>query len=215
MTRLVAFGVVLITVLVSGAAAGLCNGRWGGSRTVQSAVLRLDRVPLSLGADWDVQETKLSEREVAIAEIEGYISRRYIHRRTGMIVSVMLLCGRPGPVSVHTPEACYSGAGYVMASSAKAYTAPTGSRGQFQVRDFRKNNIAAPTLMRVFLSWGHKGKWSVPANPRLTFAGKPYLYKLYVVREMARANEPIEQDPATEVINNLIPQLQEKLFSDN
>ena len=83
------------------------------------------------------------------------------------------------------------------------------------MRDFRKSNVATPTLLRVFLSWGHKGVWSVPANPRFTFGGKSYLYKLYVVREMAKADEPLEQDPATELIKDLIPQLQEKLFSDH
>ena len=46
------------------------------------------------------------------------------------------------------------------------------------------------------------------------FAGKPCLYKLYVVREMAKPNEPINQDPATELIKELMPQLQEKLFRD-
>ena len=120
MTRLIPFGVVLVTVLASGAAAGLCTGRWGSSRTVQSAVARLDHVPLSLGTDWDVQEgTKLSEREIAVAEIDGYLARRYFHRRTGTFVSVMLLCGRPGPLSVHTPEVCYAGSGYDEIGSAR------------------------------------------------------------------------------------------------
>jgi len=213
MTRLVAFGVVFATVLASGAGAGLCTGRWGGSQALQTAVSRLDGVPLSLGTDWDVHEGgKLGEREVALAEIDGYLSRRYVHRRTGTMVSVMLLCGRPGPMSVHTPEICYAGAGFVEVGPAKAYTSPTEQPSRFQVRDFRKGNVATPTLLRVFLSWGQKGEWSVPANPRFAFAGKPYLYKLYVVREMAKPNEPVDQDPATELINNLILQLNEQLF---
>jgi hypothetical protein len=173
-------------------------------------------VPLSLGSDWDVEEDrKLSEREGALAEIDGYLSRRYVHRRTGRIVSVLLLCGKPGPMSVHTPEMCYAGAGYDEIGSAKAYTAPTDSSCRFQVHDFRKNNVATPTLLRIFLSWGQRGEWSVPVNPRLAFAGKPYLYKLYVVREMAKADESLEEDPASELIRNLIPQLNEKLFADN
>jgi hypothetical protein len=216
MTRLFAFGIVLVTVLASGAAAGLCAGRWGSSQTVHSAVARLDRVPLSLDAAWDVQEgSPMSEREIAVAEVDGYLSRRYVHRRTGAIVSVRLLCGRPGPICVHTPEICYAGAGFTEIRHGQSYTAPTESSCRFQVRDFRKDNVATPTVLRVFLSWGQKGEWSIPANPRFAFAGKPYLYKLYVVREMAKADEPIEQDPATDLIKSLIPQLQEKLFGDN
>ncbi len=215
MTRLVPFGIVLLTVLASGAAAGLYTGRWGHSRTVQSAVTRLDRVPLALGADWDVYEgRKLSEAEIALAEIDGYLARKYVHRRTGTIVTVLLLCGRPGPISVHTPEICYVGAGYAQTGSTKGYTAPTDSPCHFQVRDFRKTNVATPTMLRVFLSWGNSGEWSVPANPRIAFARKSYLYKLYVVHELTKDNESVEEDPAAELVKELIPQLQDKLFGD-
>jgi hypothetical protein len=208
-----AYSVLLVTILVSGAAAGLRSGRWGSSQSVQAAVARLDRVPLSLGADWDVQETRLSDREVAVAEIEGYLARRYIHRRRGTVVSLNLLTGRPGPISVHTPAVCFTGAGYVAIGSAKVYTPPTGSRCRFLVRDFQKSNVAAPTLLRVFQTWGQEGAWSVPDNPRIAFAGKPYLYKLYVVRQMTQKNEPIEEDPSVELIEGLMPQLQSALFS--
>ena len=47
--------------------------------------------------------------EAAAAELEGWLARRYLHRRTGVVVHVLLLCGRPGPLSVHTPEVCYYG----------------------------------------------------------------------------------------------------------
>jgi hypothetical protein len=212
MSRLIAFGVVLAAVLVSGAVAGFPSGRWGGSRALQTAAARLDQLPLSLGANWDVQAQNLREREIAIAELEGYTSRRYLHRRTGTIISVLLVCGRPGPISVHTPEVCYTGAGYFPSGAARAYSAPASAPGQFQVRDFQKGNVATPSLLRIFLSWGCKGEWSVPSHPRFAFAGKPYLYKLYVVREMARANEPLDKDPAAEFIKELMPQLQETLF---
>jgi hypothetical protein len=213
-SRLIAFGVVLITVLVSGTAAGLRSGRWGSARAVEAAAALLDRVPLSLGPDWDVQETTLSERQVALAEIERYLARRYVHRRTGTIVSMLLVCGRPGPICVYSPETCYLAAGYVPIASAKRYAAPTGPNCWFQVRDFQKSNVATPTLQRVFSSWGHKCEWTVPIEPRFAFAGQPYLYKLYVVRQMAQKNEPIEEDPAIELINALMPQLQGELFSD-
>jgi hypothetical protein len=208
-----ALGVVLLTVLVSGAAAGLWNGRWGESPTVQRAAARLDRLPLSLGSNWDVEETTLSAREVAVAAIEGYASRRYLNRRTGMILSVLLLCGQSGPMSVHTPDVCFAGAGYAPIGTQRLYEGPSGSHSEFRVCDFKKENVATPTLLRVFLSWGSKEEWTVPARPRLAFAGKPYLYKLYVSREMARPNEPINEDPATELIKELLPQLQETLWT--
>ena len=209
MPRLIAPGIVLVVVLGSGALAGLWSGRWGSSQAVQAAAARLQGLPLSLGDDWDVQAKELDARMVEIAEMEGYVSRQYRHRRKGTVISVLLFCGRSGPLCVHTPEICFAGAGYVPLGPAKIHEGP----GQFRVQDFRKENVAAPTLLRIFLSWGDKGEWSVPDNPRLAFAHRPSLYKLYVVREMSKANEPIEQDPVSELLEDLIPQLNKECFA--
>jgi hypothetical protein len=213
MTRLIAVVTVLLAVPGSGLVVGFWNGRWGSLPAVDRAASRLERVPLSPGAEWDVRSRELSPLEVSIAELGGYLSREYIHRRTGTVVSVLLVCGRAGPICVHTPEGCYTGAGYVPAAAATRVASPGGFPGQFRVRDFRKTNVAMPTLLRIFLSWGYQGQWSAPDNPRLAFFGKPYLYKLYVIRAMSKPDEPIDQDPANELLKELMPQFQEALFT--
>lgn len=212
MSRLLATCVVFATVLASAAMAGLWTGRWGSSRALEDAVARLDNVPLTLGDAWDGQPEELRDREVAVAEVDGYVRRRYVHRRTGAVVSMLLVCGRPGPVSAHSPEVCYAGAGYGPAIAPRQYEGPEGTRSRFQVMDFQKQDVAAPTLLRVFLAWGYGGAWSSPANPRVAFAGKPYLYKLYVVREMPRAGESVNEDPIGGFLKDLMPKLQEVLF---
>jgi hypothetical protein len=93
------------------------------------------------------------------------------------------------------------------------YEGPAGQPCRFLVRDFQKGNAASPTRLRVFHAWGLEGRWSSPSTPRLTFAGKPFLYKLYVVRQMTRADEPVDQDPATAFLTELIPQFHKALFS--
>jgi hypothetical protein len=212
MSRRIALGALLLVVLGSGALAGLWSGRWGNSQALDRAVARLGQVPPSLGTSWDVKEDTMSERELAVAEVSGYLHRQYTHRRTGTRISVLLVCGRPGPISVHTPEVCYAGAGYVQTSREKTRQGPADMLCQFQVRDFRHGNVARPTLLRIFMSWGCEGEWRIPARPRWAFAGKPYLYKLYVVRQMARPDEPVEKDPALDLMKELMPQLQETLF---
>jgi hypothetical protein len=208
--RLLAAGAVLVAVLGSGALAGVWTGRWGASQALRAAAARLDAVPLTLGDTWDGHAGELTEREIAVAELEAYLSRRYVHRRTGAAVSVLLVCGRPSAVAAHTPDVCYAGAGYAQVGAARAQDGPGGSR--FQVLDFRKRDVAAPTSLRIFLAWSDAGAWSAPANPRLTFAGKPFLYKLYVVREMARPDEPLDEDPIKGLLRDLIPQLEESLL---
>ena len=44
------------------------------------------------------------------------------------------------------------------------------------------------------------------------FARSPALYKLYVIREMPRENEPLEEDPSVEFLRALTPALQKSLF---
>jgi len=209
MKRPAAIGIVLASLLVPAVVGGMWTGRWGQSERLKQAVSRLEQVPEALGEDWDVQTRSLSAREVAAAELDGYVSRQYVNRRTGGVVSVLLLCGRPGPISAHTPEVCYAGAGF--ARTGQKDHAEGGAN--FRVIDFQKETAADPTRLRVFLTWGHGGEWAAPADPRGAFAGKSYLYKLYVVREMARANEPLEKDEAAELIQKLMPQLQEALFA--
>ncbi len=212
MSRQLALGVLLLAVLGSGALAGLWGGRWGSSGSVQQAAARLEQVPPSLGPAWDVQEDTLSARELAIAELDGYFHRHYVNRRTGSKVSVLMVCGRPGPVSVHTPEICYTGSGYIETSRGQMHEGAAKVPYQFQVQNFRKGNVATPTLLRVFMTWGDRGQWRVPTRPRWDFAGKQYLYKLYVVRTLVRLDEPLDQDPAVDLIKDLMPRLQESLF---
>ena len=44
-------------------------------------------------------------------------------------------------------------------------------------------------------------------HPRFAFVRSPVLYKLYVVRELANPNEPLEGDPAGELMRALNPSL--------
>jgi len=214
MMRLLAAAVVGVAVLSSGLVQGLWAGRWGNSRAVEQAVARLPEVPLAIGGVWDGEGKEIGEREQAIAEIRGYLSRRYVNRRTGAVVSLLLVSGRPGPISVHPPDVCYRGAGYDQVGATSHYVVPSGPAegADFQVLHFRKQDVTAPGQLRIFLAWGSEGRWSAPANPRWAFARKPYLHKIYLVREVARPDEPVEQDPALQLFRDLTPSLQETLF---
>ena len=70
-----------------------------------------------------------------------------------------------------------------------------------------------PTQLRLYLAWGTKQGWSSPTQPRFTFAREPVLYKMYVIREVPKLPESIEQDPAAELIQALMPSLHQTLFA--
>src|ERR1700722_7933279 len=98
----------------SGLVYGQLTDRWGTSSALAQAVARLDRVPRSIG-DWKGQDAKRDQinlKQFDRAQIRGYLVRNYRNERDGREIMVMLVCGRPGPIAVHTPDVCYAGAGY-------------------------------------------------------------------------------------------------------
>src|SRR4051812_3337978 len=100
-------------VLLGGSVHGIWTHRWTNDRDLEIAAARLDRVPMTIG-DWEGQPLEFEVKDYARAGIEGGLSRRYINRRNGDIETLLIVCGPPGPISVHTPEVCYPAAGYVV-----------------------------------------------------------------------------------------------------
>lgn len=218
MTRFLAFFLAVGLLGVSGAIAGLWTNRWGTSQTVQQITARLQEVPLNVDG-WDATETTIDERALQVGEITGYLSRKYVHRLTGVKVTLTVVGGRAGPICVHTPEVCYGNSGYEQTGTSRyKVPAPTGAEAspqlpaEFSVLEFRKQNVATPSQMRLFLAWGTKAGWAAPAQPRITFAREPALFKIYVIREVPKLQETPENDPATDLIKVFLPKLNEKLF---
>src|SRR5690348_6864022 len=94
------------TALVAcGIVHGFWTDRWVPPVETVRAAERLNAIPLEIG-DWDgeVIEVKPGEAGKGVA---GCIKRRYVNRKTSQAVSLFIVCGRPGPVSIHNPEDCY------------------------------------------------------------------------------------------------------------
>jgi len=204
-----------VLLLASGYVYGLRTDRWKTSRELEQAVECLQRVPSRLG-DWEGTDGTIADRELQIARIAGYVRRTYHNQRTGATVSVLLVCGRPGPISVHTPDICYRGAGFEMAEAISTRTLDCGSgspAAECFTSKFVKRTATVQTNLRLFWCWSGQGAWTAPANPRLSFAALPALYKLYVSHEMSREDERVEEDAGLGFMQQFLPELQKALFS--
>jgi hypothetical protein len=209
----------IVTALALVLAAGLVHGRWtrrwAGSGEVEAAVAGLRQVPLTLGG-WQGRPFELDREQLVMAEIDGYVARRYEDPRGGSSVTVLLVCGRPGPISVHTPDVCYDGAGYEALGKPAHFQLPVGTSGRvagFRHVLFRKTNSVVPGYLRVFWSWTSAGTWEAPDNPRLSFASRPALYKLYVIRETATGGGLVEDDPGLKFLQVLLPEIGRTVFA--
>jgi hypothetical protein len=202
----------LALVVALGVVHGVYSDRWGRSAQLEQALAGLPRVPATIG-DWSGKDLTLDPKVLEAGGIEGYFSRRYDNPRTGESVNVLLVCGRGGPISVHTPDVCYEGAGYRQLAPEKPKELDTGGgrADAFNVARFGKPGVE-PKQMEIYWGWSRDGvTWQAPANPRLSLARSPALYKLYVVREFPPGSRSENVDSCEAFLRRALPVIRQTL----
>lgn len=204
----------LLACAVVVAAVGVVHGwwtdRWGPSERLQRTIAAMDRVPMAFG-DWAGEDVPFPAEEVARAGIRRCVFRQYRNPHTGEVVSALLVCGRGGPISVHTPDVCYTGAGYraVSDESARAFTAGE-TEHSFRVTRFAKPDGTAQGQLEVCWAWSEDGRrWEGldAGRARLTLGRSPAVYKLYVVREYVPGSRAEAADPCGDFLRRALPDL--------
>ncbi len=209
-------GIGLVVVVGAGLVHGLRFDRWKPSEELVASAARLNAVPMEL-ADWvGEQAPDMTPEEYRAADIAGYIHRRYVHRRTKTELSLLIVCGKPGPVMRHTPDVCYPGAGYEMGRPTKhAYSSdlePTSA--EFFLGKATGSEGHVPDHRRIYWAWGAEGAWAAPESRwKLirAYTMKPAIYKLYVTRRLLSGEEPVTEE--IDFLKQLLPELQQGLFA--
>ena len=219
MSRLGTILAGVAVLVLCGVLHGVWTDRWATSAAVEDAAARLNAVPAAF-AGWEGQDVELDARQRAVAGGCGYLLRRYVHRQTREAVTVFLVCGRPGPVSVHQPDVCYQGAGYRKAAEGRVEVKvdPASPPAEFKTAEMRYDGFDLPNRLRILWSWSATGDWEAPGNPRFAFARHKFLYKLYVIRELseketrAKGKESDATDSCARFLRLLLPELRTSLF---
>jgi hypothetical protein len=206
MARYLLLAIVAAVLLTDGYLGAVWGGRWQGGREMTAAADRLERLPMQFG-DWQGQPQQLDPKVVRIAGFDGYVARRYENQRTGAVVNLLVACGRPGPLAVHTPEVCYAGAGFGLSGDVKRWSPDDAAAGgEFFKATFAPRKAGVPERLRVLWSWNHKGAWKVADNPRWSFAGAPVLYKLYASQEFLPRDEATDGEACAEFLRDFLPE---------
>jgi hypothetical protein len=213
MSRYLPAAAALVLLLVAGLVHGFWTDRWTVSKATAEAAVRLQHLPLAVG-DWQGENVEVDTRETEA--ITGHLYRRYVNRSNGNQVTIVLLCGLPGPVSIHTPDVCYRAGGFDVAEPVKVKVAaePPGPDGEFWAADLHKATATEEVRQRIYWSWSATGAWTAPDDdPRGLFAGQPVLFKLYAVRDLAAGDKLRDDDPCAELLRQLMPQMKKTLFA--
>jgi uncharacterized protein DUF3485 len=200
-------------IVASGIAHGLCSERWAASPKVQQAVDRLPGVPKTIG-DWEGQDIDNDVAEKHRADIQGALQRRYGRGSGKGEVIVALVCGRSGPISVHTPDVCYQGAGFRMVGEPTKHLVPAAGSGEpaaFWKASFVKETFPVREELRIYWSWNAGSGWQIAKEPRLAFARFPVLHKLYAIYRVPQGSTAA--DPCPEFLRQFLPEVNGSLFA--
>jgi hypothetical protein len=200
-------------LVVASVVHGLWTDRWGSTEAMAATAAKLPDVPTHFG-EWLGTIGEMDPRVLARTGGLAAIMPTYENQRTGEIVHVLLLYGRPGPVSQHTPDVCYAGAGYTPVSTpVHRNAASPHADAQFWCGTFVKPNTNdREAILRILWSWSGDGSWSAPDNPKIAFARYQAICKLYVIRPMITESDAIEDDPCNAFISQFLPELNRTLF---
>jgi hypothetical protein len=209
------FFTAMAILLGVGAIHGLWTDRWAFSAEPEVSASKLRSVPRIVG-DWqsEPEPLEISRAELERGGIVDYVGRLFVNVRTKSRLQVFLVCGRPGPISVHTPDVCFEGAGFRMTAAPAKFPLESLPGNEFWQVKFVKEGPETQQNLRVFWAWNSDGQWQAPENPRWTFARSKALFKLYVIHELVRPGLPPEKDPTLELLQVLLPELKKCLFPE-
>jgi hypothetical protein len=202
-----------VAIVAAGVVHGFWTDRWTPPTETTDAAARMALVSREIGKDVDGSR-EWSGEDVhgdVTPGIVGSLMRRYTSRVTGAKVVIALVCGRPGPVSIHTPASCYAASGYTFGTAQRLAVREPSEL--FWTADTVRTRPTDETRLRLFWAWHAGAGWVAPDDARTVFPRVPVLYKLYVQRELQNLAEPVKDDPCQEFLRVFLPELDATLFA--
>ncbi|MCA9235145.1 MAG: exosortase-associated EpsI family protein [Planctomycetales bacterium] len=211
-TLMLAVLAAVILTGVSGFVSGKLTMRWGHSDALERASQRIEQFPHEIG-DWVLQAPQpLTEDAIEKLECTAYLNGEFVHRQTGERVTVSLIVGPFGPMSVHTPEVCYPLAGYGALQTPQKLT--IGAAGDAGENEFWTTAFAPKELgglpLQVYYAWYHNGHWMAPDWPRFDLGGDPALHKIQVASSYDATGKDAGAHPCYRFLIDFLPVWQEQ-----
>jgi hypothetical protein len=208
-------GVFIIATVISGLLLGHASDRWGASSDALAAEHSLNRPLPNRVGNWRMRKEQTLEQDVLkLLRCKSYLARVYEHDQTGDLVTITVLVGPAGPLSVHTPEICYSSRDYVISKTRNKYVVDDNSGKHHEFWDVAlKARDAETSTQRVLYGWASGDIWNASEHPRFAYAGAPYLYKLQLAARSQDGAQLEGFDMCQDFLRSFLVQLQENIRS--
>lgn len=165
---------------------------------------------------WEAKESRESVLDPEIARVAGSsdsLIRTYVDKKTGVAVVVLILYGRAGPVTAHTPEVCYSSQGYDQLEKFDL-DLPGTNQGTIRLRSllFTKKGGQEGAQQEVFYAFRSEGRWSPDVEGRWkTLETNPPVFKIMIQRRLAERERRNVNNPCIQFLAEMLPALERRI----
>ncbi len=201
-----AIGIIAGLTIVSGTMHGRLSDRWGLPAVIMVVARKLEEIPHEFG-NWRLESShEIDEVALRILKCAGYVHRQYVNQETGQSVRVSVICGPPGPTSVHTPDICYDSQGHTLTEGPEKVTIQDvdGSNQEFWTLMLEANNVDRSSI-RVYYAWSAGGVWMAPKNPRISLSNHEYLFKLQLAAPLVGGWDLGTSEPCLAFLRDFVP----------
>jgi hypothetical protein len=209
-----AVSAVALTTVASGILHGRMRNRWGSSEAMQAAAASLQQIPTQFG-HWRMAKSEdLDKATIDMLECEGQLVRCYTNEKTGASVTVLLILGPVGAISVHTPEICMSSQAFRQVKKRLDVAIPDRGADDHVWGSVFKSTDLRGELEAVYYGWSCGGAWQAAKDPRFGFAGKPWLYKVQVASRVLGDNIAENDDAGKQFLRDFLPAIKQYLAAE-
>ena len=126
------------------------------------------------------------------------------------------MLGPPGPISVHTPEVCYSSRDYDIKEERKRVKifGTEDKPDEFWGLTMRNKDVNAD-ILRVYFGWANAGHWTAPKEPRITYGGQSKLFKMQLAATLPPDVDLEKNDVCLKFLQAVVPVVNSTLFAES
>jgi hypothetical protein len=173
----------------------------------------LASLPMTIGS-WEGKESSLDPQVVRITGSTDLIARRYVDRRTGVGVDVIVLYGPTADMMFHVPEVCYPSAGYEPLPGVFNRSVALGEgsgTAPFRSLAFTKGEGGLADAQDVSYSFRYGGQWTTQLASHKAARRMPGMFKVQASRRISGRERRDVDNPAEPLLAALVGEIEARL----
>jgi hypothetical protein len=173
----------------------------------------LATLPMTIGP-WEGKEATLDPQVVRIAGCTDHIGRRYVDRRTGVSLDVIVLYGPTVDMIDHVPEVCYPSAGYQPMPGVHERPVPIGegpATAPFLSLAYTKGEGGLADSQEVYYSLRYGGRWTTRPVSSKGSRRMPGMFKVQASRRISARERRDVDRPTEPLLAALVGEIEARL----